>query len=254
MWDPDKYLDFAEQRARPFRDLVAHIEARSPKRIVDLGCGPGNLTLSLRQRWPAAALEALDSSPEMIAVAQSRGIDARLGDVREWQPRPDTEVVVCNSVLHWVPDHRQLLRDWVGKLDRGACLAVQIPASFATPSHVLIRDLAATAEWASALEGVRIGEAGDVDDAMAYAQLLQGYGCAVDAWETTYVHRLIGKDPVLEWLRGTALRPIEQALAPRDSARFRTQLAARLRKAYPAGADGAVWFPFRRVFFVARVR
>lgn len=254
MWDPDKYLDYAEQRARPFHDLVAHIEARAPRRVVDLGCGPGNLTLSLRQRWPMAALEAMDLSPEMVNAAQSRGIDARRGDVRDWEPRPDTDVVVCNSVLHWVPNHRELLKDWVGQLYRGAYIAAQMPANFVAPSHVLIRELVALPKWARLLAGVQACEVGDVDDPLAYAQLLHGCGCGVDAWETTYLQRMIGKDPVLEWLRGTALRSIEQALEPEDWARFRLQLAALLSKAYPAQTDGVVWFPFRRIFFVARVR
>ncbi|WP_103348141.1 trans-aconitate 2-methyltransferase [Amycolatopsis sp. CA-128772] len=253
MWDPDKYLDYADLRARPFHDLVARIGASSPRRVTDLGCGPGNLTASLRDRWPAAALECSDSSPEMVAAARARGLDATLLDVRDWQPAPDTDVVVSNAVLQWVPDHAALLRRWAASLPEGAWLAVQVPGNFNAPSHALTRELAASPEWASHLSDVVLREGDAVSAPAEYADLLADVGCTVDAWETTYVQPLRGPSPVLEWIAGTALRPIRAALPDSEWERFRADLAPRLDAAYPTRADGVTWFEFRRVFFVARI-
>ncbi|MQA61742.1 MAG: trans-aconitate 2-methyltransferase [Actinophytocola sp.] len=254
MWDPDAYLGYLDLRSRPFFDLVSRIDERSPRRVVDLGCGPGNLTLTLSRRWPSAALEAMDSSEEMVNAARSRGIEARLGDVNEWSPRPDTDVVVCNAVLHWVPEHAEVLRRWVRELSAGAWIAVQLPRNFSEPSHELLRELAAEPKWQRALGTAVQLDGSEVLDALHYAELFAAEGCQVDAWETTYVQRLTGKDPVLDWISGTALRPIKDALEPELWDRFRAQLAPRLRKAYPPRSDGTTWFPFRRVFATARVR
>ncbi|HET6710898.1 trans-aconitate 2-methyltransferase [Amycolatopsis sp.] len=253
MWDPGKYLDYADLRARPFYDLVSRIGAEAPRRVVDLGCGPGNLTVSLRDRWPAATLECSDSSPEMVAAARARGLDAALLDVRDWKPAPDTDVVVSNAVLQWVPDHVSLLRRWVSQLPAGAYLAVQVPGNFNAPSHVLTRELAAAPAWAPRLAEVVLREDDAVSAPLEYANVLADAGCDVDAWETTYVQPLRGPSPVLEWITGTALRPIRAALSDLEWDQFRASLAPRLAAAYPARPDGITWFEFRRVFFVARV-
>lgn len=253
MWDPAKYLDYADLRGRPFYDLISRIGTSSPRRVADLGCGPGNLTVSLRERWPDAALECSDSSPEMVAAARARGLDAQVLDVRDWKPAPDTDVVVSNAVLQWVPDHDALLRRWAASLPAGAYLAVQVPGNFTAPSHVLTRELAASPHWASRLAEVVLREDDAVSSPLEYANLLADAGCAVDAWETTYVQPLHGPQPVLEWITGTALRPIRAALAETEWERFRAELAPRLAAAYPARPDGTTWFEFRRVFFVAQV-
>lgn len=253
MWDPGKYLDYADLRARPFYDLVSRIGAASPRRVVDLGCGPGNLTVSLRDRWPSATLECGDSSPEMVAAARARGLDAALLDVRDWTPAPDTDVVVSNAVLQWVPDHASLLRRWAASLSAGAYLAVQVPGNFNAPSHALTRELAASPAWSSRLAEVVLREDDAVSTPLEYANLLADAGCDVDAWETTYVQPLRGPSPVLEWITGTALRPIRAALPDAEWERFRASLEPLLREAYPPRADGVTWFEFRRVFFVARV-
>lgn len=253
MWDPTKYLAFADHRSRPFFDLLARVPADAPRRVADLGCGPGNLTETLAARWPDAVVEAMDSSPEMVEAARGRGIDASVGDVREWAPRPDTDVVVSNAVLQWVPGHDELLTRWVARLPEGAWLAFQVPGNFGAPSHVRVRELAREDRWHARLGSVVLREDDAVLDPAGYASLLADAGCAVDAWETTYVQRLTGEDPVLEWVTGTALRPIRAALDEPDWADFRASLAPRLRAEYPARADGSTWFPFRRVFVVARV-
>lgn len=253
MWDPEKYLDYADLRARPFHDLISRIGATSPRRVVDLGCGPGNLTVSLRERWPSAVLECGDSSPEMVAAARARGLDAALLDVRDWTPEPDTDVVVSNAVLQWVPDHEELLRRWAASLPSGAYLAIQVPGNFAAPSHALTRELAASPAWASRLAEVVLREDDAVLSPLGYANLLADAGCGVDAWETTYVQPLRGPSPVLEWITGTALRPVRAALSDAEWERFRAELTPLLDEAYPPRPDGTTWFEFRRVFVVARV-
>ncbi|MBW8810837.1 MAG: trans-aconitate 2-methyltransferase [Lysobacter sp.] len=252
MWDPKKYLDFADLRGRPFFDLIARIGAEHPRRVVDLGCGPGNLTRALAQRWPEATLEASDNSPEMVAAARAAGIDAQLVDVRDWTPRPDTDVLISNAVLQWVPEHRELLRRWPYELPPGAWMAIQVPGNFDAPSHALTRELAASAAWAARLADVGLREDDTVDRPRQYAELLAGEDCMVDAWETTYVQRLSGPDAVLEWITGTALRPLRSALNDADWQRFRGELAPMLDRAYPPRGDGTTWFEFRRIFVVAR--
>lgn len=255
-WDPDLYRDFDDHRARPFHDLVARIGAPrtgagAPRRVVDAGCGPGHLTPALAARWPGATVEAFDASPDMVADARRNGVAAELVDVLDWVPRPDTDVVVSNAVLHWVPSHPELMTRWVAALPSGAWLAVQVPGNFDAPSHVLTREVAAHARWRARIS---LRGAETVHDPAGYADLLTAAGADVDAWETTYLQRLTGEDPVLRWISGTALRPIRDALDDAAYAAFVDDLAPRLRTAYPPSADGSTWFPFRRVFVVARVR
>jgi trans-aconitate 2-methyltransferase len=246
-WDPDLYLDFDDLRARPFADLLARIGARAPRHVVDAGCGPGHLTTGLARRWPQARVSAFDSSPDMVAAARARGVDAAQADVSTWTPAPDIDVVVTNAVLHWVPAHRALLRGWVHALSDGGWVAMQVPGNFTAPSHVLAREVADRF-------GVPLRDAATVAEPADYAEDLTGAGAgAVDVWETTYLQRLTGEDPVLHWVAGTALRPVRDALDDETYAAYTADLAPRLREAYPAGPDGATWFPFRRIFAVARV-
>lgn len=249
-WDPQVYLRAADERARPFTDLVSRIGAVEPRTVVDLGCGPGNLTALLGQRWPGARLRALDSSPEMVAAAREAGIDATLGDVNAWEPGPEDDVVVCNAVLQWVPGHLELLRRWGAALPAGGWLAFQVPGNFSAASHVLIRELAARPRWRDRLAGLLRDEHA-VHDPAEYAAALTGAGCTVDAWETTYQHRLHGADPVLSWVTGTALRPVRTALDDAEWTSFTAELAPHLRAAYPPQPDGTTWFPFRRIFAAA---
>ncbi len=254
MWDPDLYLNFADQRGRPFYDLLSRVGAQRPRRVVDLGCGAGNLTLQLSRRWPDAVIEALDDSPEMVAAARERGVDASVGDVRNWRAQPDTEVVISNAVLQWVPEHTELLARWAGQLAEGCWLAVQMPGNFETPSHIAIRTVARREPFAKTLREVTFRVGAAVQPPEYYADLLTGAGCAVDAWETTYLHQLIGDQPVLNWITGTALRPVREKLGDQDWQHFRDELIPLLADAYPQRPDGVTFFPFRRVFVVAQVR
>ena len=253
MWDPDVYLAFADHRGRPFFDLLARVGADRPHRVVDLGCGPGNLTAVLGQRWPGALIQGWDSSPEMVAAARQRGVDARVGDVAEWTPESGTDVVIANAVLQWVPDHRDLLVRWAGSLHPGAWIAFQVPGNFDAPSHAAIREVARREPFAAALADMPWRDADVVDTPAAYAGLLTDAGCTVDAWETTYVHELQGETPVLDWITGTALTQVRQRLSDDAWQQYRRAIIPLLNAAYPRRNDGRTFFPFRRVFVVARV-
>ena len=253
MWDPDVYLTFADDRARPFHDLLSRIGAPQPRRVVDLGCGAGNLTVQLARRWPDAVIEALDSSPEMVAAARDRGVQASVGDLRTWTPQGDTDVVLSNAAMHWVPEHDELFVRWAGQLAAGSWIAVQMPGNFETPSHASVRAVARRGRYAKTLRDIPFRVGTVVDTPVHYAELLIDAGCAVDAWETTYIHQLTGEHPVLDWISGTALLPVSEQLNEQEYQQFRQELIPLLAEAYPPRPDGTTFFPFRRVFFVAQV-
>jgi trans-aconitate 2-methyltransferase len=251
MWDPTLYRRYGSERSRPFADLVGRIPAEKPRAVVDLGCGPGELTATLAQRWPCARVTGIDSSPEMIerAARLDAGVAFQVGDIRDFSPGPDVDVLVTNAALQWVPGHQELLDRWVRGLPAGAWLAMQVPGNFDAPSHRALR--AVGRDYPVLAEHLREAP---VDDAVAYAARLTALGAAVDAWETTYVHLLPAESdehPVLRWMEGTALRPVRAVLDDRTWEQFRDALRARLTVAYPAQA-GVVAFPFRRIFVVAR--
>ncbi|MDX6358881.1 MAG: trans-aconitate 2-methyltransferase, partial [Nocardioidaceae bacterium] len=156
-WDPDRYLTYADERGRPFVELLARVAADRPGDVVDLGCGPGNLTTLLRARWPAARLRGLDSSPEMIETARAAepDLDFEVADLRDWAAADDAvDVLVSNATLQWVPGHLELLPALVGHLRPGGWLAFQVPGNFDEPSHTIRRDLAASAPYAARTAGV----------------------------------------------------------------------------------------------------
>ena len=231
---------------------MSRVAAESPRRVADLGCGPGNLTVSLVQRWPNAVIEAWDNSPEMVEAARGRGVDAHVGDVQMWAPQPDTDVVLSNAVLHWVPGHADLLVRWAGQLSPGSWIAMQVPGNFDAPSHEAVRRLARDDRWSELLRDFPFRE-GQVDEPTGYATLLTDAGCRVDAWETTYIHELTGADPVLQWITGTALTPVKSRLDETQWQQFRGDLIPMLDEAYPMRPDGTTFFPFRRIFVVAQV-
>ena len=261
VWDPRQYLRHSGHRARAFIDLLAHVPelpAGRP-RIADLGCGPGNVTRLLADRWPGAHITGLDNSPEMLAEAaplagptQGCGhLDFRPADATTWAPTEPYDLIFSNATLQWVPGHVTRFPDWVAGLTPGGVLAFQVPGNFDAPSHRLMRELAHSARWQD-----RLGDPLRHDDAVltpaAYLHRLADLGCEADAWETTYLHLLHGEDPVLDWVKGTGLRPVLTALGD-DAEPFLAEYRAALREAYPATGHGTV-YPFRRVFVVARKR
>ncbi|MBP2705366.1 trans-aconitate 2-methyltransferase [Microbispora sp. RL4-1S] len=246
-WEPAVYNHFAAERSRPFFELVSRVRAESPGYVADLGCGTGELTATLCERWPTAAVHGVDSSPAMLA-APPAGPSFEVADVRDWRPPRPVDVIVSNALLQWLPEHRELLSRWAGHLTEGGWLAFQVPGNFAAPSHAAIRELCRTT-WRDELGDLPRGT--PVGDPAEYVGLLAGLGCAVDAWETTYVHVLAGGDAVLGWIKGTALRPMLDRLAPGRREAFLGDCARVLREAYPQRPYGTP-FPFRRIFVVAR--
>lgn len=251
-WDPARYLAYADERSRPFGELLARVPARAPRTIVDLGCGPGHLTPLLTGRWPGARVHGVDSSAEMVAAARARedGATYDVADLRDWLAGDESaDLLVSNATLQWVPDHLDLLPALVEHVTPGGWLAIGVPANFDEPSHVLREQLAAEEPYAAHTGGVASPHA---PGAAAYLEVLARLGCTVDAWETTYLHVLTGEDPVLRWISGTGARPTLQALPDGLRADFEAELKRRLRAAYPPGPAGVV-LPFRRVFVVAQV-
>jgi trans-aconitate 2-methyltransferase len=261
-WDLDQYRRFARERARPFHDLVGQIEVAAPVDVVDLGCGPGDLTAGLARRWPGAYVHGIDSSAEMIgaagALAEPGRLDFSLGRIEDWPAGPDSvDVIVSNAALQWVPSHVELLPGWVAALRPGGCLAVQVPMTGGSAAAEVFRSVAESPRWADRLSGVAHGRgprsAGSpVRASSEYVELLARLGLRVNAWETTYAHLLPGRDPVLEWFAGTGLRPYLDALSgdPEAVVDFRSEVAAGLRTAYPPQPYGTL-LPFRRIFLVA---
>jgi trans-aconitate 2-methyltransferase len=254
-WDPEQYLRFADERGRPFHDLLARVGATEPGLVVDLGCGPGTLTRLLAQRWAQARVEAIDSSYEMVQRAETElaGVGERavatLADVREWEPAGPVDVLVSNATLQWVPGHLELLERFVGWLAPGGWLAVQVPGNLGEPSHTLLAEVAARPRWKERLSQV---PAPAVEEPATYLARLAELGLHVDAWETTYLQVLPGEDAVLQWMRGTGLRPVLSALDDDDErAAFEAEYGELLRRAYPRHPFGTV-LPFRRIFLVAQ--
>ncbi len=254
MWNPDVYLAFADHRGRPFFDLLSRVNADEPRRVVDLGCGPGNLTATLKDRWPGAVIEAVDSSPEMVEAARERGVEAVVGDIAEWMPQPETDVVVSNAALQWIPGATDLLVRWAGALPPRAWIAMQVPGNLNAPSHQAVRDVAARPRFAEALGDFRFRSPDIVETPVRYAEMLTDAGCQVDAWETTYIHELTGETPVLNWITGTALTDVKAALSEEDWQEYRKEIIPVLADAYPMRPDGKTYFPFRRIFVVAQVQ
>lgn len=251
-WQPERYLAFGDQRTRPALDLLARVPLANAERIADLGCGPGNSTALLAQRWPEAAIIGVDSSPEMLAQAHATGIRATWveADIAAWMPDGPLDLIYSNAALHWLGGHAGLLPRLMGQLCADGVLALQMPRNFTAPSHALLRETAEGGPWADRLVGILNWQS--VAPPEWYYDLLAPHAQVLDVWETEYLHVLEGDDPVLNWTRGTALRPIMQALDREESAAFEAAYAARLRAAYPRRADGRTLFSFRRLFIVAQ--
>jgi trans-aconitate 2-methyltransferase len=254
VWDPQQYEKFGDERSRPFRELVERIDHPAARTVVDLGCGTGALTAELAVRWPGATIDGIDSSAEMVTEAKTREIEGRLrfvqGDLREWRPDEPVDVLVSNATLQWVPGHLDLLGDLASYLAPAGVLAFQVPGNFEEPSHRLLAELRASDPWKAKLAGQPERPAG-VSSPSEYLGKLTEAGLAADVWETTYMQVLQGPNAVLEWMKGTALRPTLTALDRDDAAEFLDELGRRLALAYPESVAGTV-LPFRRIFAVGR--
>lgn len=251
-WDVRQYERYRDERSRPFFDLLARVPLKSARSIVDLGCGSGELTRALLDRWPDATVTGVDTSDEMLAAAAPRAIAGRLefvrADVATWSPPRPVDLLLSNAALQWVPDHDRLVPRLVAMLAPGGALAVQMPANFAAPSHTLLTEIAGAGPWAARFR--ETWRAAPAQPLQSYISRLQGLGCSVDAWETVYHHVLQGPDAVLEWMKGTGARPALALLEEADRPAFLAMYAKRLRDVYPETPQGTI-LPFRRIFFVA---
>ena len=247
-WNPAQYERFAAPRLRPAIDLLARIPPGPRRYIVDLGCGGGQVTRLLRERWPEAGITGIDSSAAMLERARGE-IDASFvqADLNRWSPPRETDLLVSNAALHWLDDHRALLARWLDVLQPGCAVAVQMPRNHDAASHRAMAE--AAKPWAARLAEVRtIRPVGSPAD---YARLLAPRMAHVDVWETSYIHVLTGPDPVVEWTKGSGLRPYLDALGE-DADGFVEAYRQLLRDAYPPEPDGTTLYPFKRVFVVGQ--
>lgn len=254
-WDAQQYLQFEAERTQPCRDLVARIALDSPGAVVDLGCGPGNSTEVLAERWPQAQLTGLDSSGDMIATARGKHPDWNwiAGDITRWaNETPETyDLVFSNAALQWLPEHGTLYPRLLERLNPGGALAVQVPNNFNSLPQITARTLAASPPWRENFpeKGVRVWH---VHPPEFYYDLLAPRAARLDLWETEYLHSLPSAEAIVDWYKGSGLRPFLEALSSAEKQqRFCADYLATIRPAFPTRADGRVLFPFRRLFLVA---
>lgn len=258
-WDPSQYLKFADHRLRPAVELLARVGHEGPSAVFDLGCGPGNSTRLLRERWPAAHVTGVDSSSEMLerASREAPEIEWLHADLASWRPA-HADVLFSNATYQWIGEHERLFPELFDTLRAGGVMAVQMPRNFDAPSHTMIADVVRGGPWRARLEPLLrsalrpfLPASTPVASPRWYYDLLSARDAMVDVWETEYIHVLSGDDPVKEWTKGTALRPLLSALGPDEQEEFEERYAALLRSAYPPRSDGTTLFPFRRLFIVA---
>lgn len=255
-WDPQQYSRFEAERDRAALDLLLRLPRDLDPRVIwDLGCGAGQHAAMLTRRHPGAAVNGLDSSGDMLARARALGadVDWHQGDIADWSPDVPADLILANASLHWLPEHPALLVRLAEALAPGGTLAIQMPMAHETGHHALMRAVAAEGPWAATLAGVET--IAPLLSPEAYYEVLAGPCDEIDIWATTYLHALTGPDPVLEWMKGTALRPLLAALEdPAMRAGFLSALGARLCQAFPQRPDGVTLLPFPRLFLVARRR
>ena len=251
-WNPDQYLRFSDERTRPCRELAAAVSLSAPRRITDLGCGPGNSTAALIARWPDATVVGLDSSEAMIATARKAAphLTFAVGDIAGWRAIEEQDIVFSNAALQWVPDHEALYPHLFAQVARGGALAVQVPFNPDAEAHRAMRDVAAMARFRDRF--VAPVRTWHVHPREFYYDILAPTASRVDLWATEYMHVVQDAAAIVEWYRGTGLRPYLDRLddaAERDA--FLREYLARVEQAYAPRPDGRILFPFRRLFLVA---
>ncbi len=251
-WNPDSYLKFERERTQPSHDLAARIPLRTASSIIDIGCGPGNSTRVLRERWAGARIVGLDKSSKMIEEARRDFPDGEWirEDASKWETSKRFDIVFCNVALQWLSNHEGVLERWMEIVVPGGFLAVQIPFNIGSPAEVAMRRVAESAEWREFLAGCE--RKVSFEDPGRYYDILSGLSDSVDIWETTYHHVLDSFLEIIDWYRSTGMRPYLAALPDDESReRFEECVLEEISGRYPAQEDGKVLFPFRRLFFVA---
>jgi trans-aconitate 2-methyltransferase len=251
-WSAAQYLKFENERTRPVRDLVQRIPLAQVETAADIGCGPGNSTEVLRERYPEARIIGVDSSPDMIQAARKRLPDMtfEVADIREWRPKEPLDVILANAVFQWIPSHETLFPTLIAKLKPGGALGGQMPDNLEEPSHRLMSEVASDGPWAAKLKDAAAART-ERHLADWYFRLLRAHAPHVDIWRTTYFHPLAGAQAIVEWLKGTGLRPFLDPLDETEREAFLARYEGRIAKAYPAEPGGTVLLPFPRLFVVA---
>lgn len=251
-WSAKQYSAFEDERTRPVRDLVAALPVPSAATVIDLGCGPGNSTEVLAARYTGAKVFGIDSSQDMIAAARTRMPAAQFAvqDIADWQDRGPFDVILANAVFQWVPHHESLLPDLIQRLTVGGALAVQMPDNLEEPAHQLMRETAAAGPWGDKLSAAS-GARTSLPTAGWYYDLLRPRVSRIDVWRTTYYHVLSGAGAVVEWFKGSGLRPFLEPLHAGEREAYLERYTGAIARAYPAAADGRVLLPFPRLFMIA---
>jgi trans-aconitate 2-methyltransferase len=251
-WSARQYLKFEDERTRPPRDLLARVPLESARRVIDLGCGPGNSTELLVERYPQAQVIGLDSSPDMLRQARQRlpKCEFDQADLADWSPPERTDLLFANAVFQWVPDHPAVLRRLLSALPAGGVLALQMPDNTQEPALALMSEVAASGPWAAQLAVVAAAR-DDLPTPNAYYDLLRPVCAQLDIWHTVYNHVMAGPDAIVEWFKGSGLRPFLSPLDDDTRRGFLAEYAARIAHAYPRRNDGRVLLRFPRLFIVA---
>lgn len=251
-WSAQQYLKFEDERTRPARDLAAQVRPAKAQRIYDLGCGPGNSTDVLRACFPQAEIIGVDSSPDMLRKARERLPDIAFveADLNHWQPPQPADVLYSNATFQWLPNHLAILERLLRELPKGGVLAVQMPDNLDEPSHSLMRAVAAEEPWAQQLKEAATAR-GRLPGVGVYYDRLKPHCRRLDIWHTHYQHPLDGAPAIVEWLKGTGLRPFVDALAPEQREAFLARYTARIAESYPPQCDGKSLLRFPRLFMVA---
>jgi len=267
VWDPAQYAHFAGHRARPFVDLTNAVQLEAPQQVYDIGCGPGNMTVTLAHRWPKANITGFDASAEMIHDArrlvgtadQYTNVSFAQQNAATWEPPAETDAIVSNAMFQWIPNHIDIISEWLKALKPGAWFAMQVPGNSVARSHQFIGELAGEEKFSVAAEAAYTGET--VHSVEDYTHMLLEHSFRPNVWESTYHQVLTGPDPVFDWVKGAALRPVLQKLAEHDAEHstalqdsFVARYKAEMLDAYPSyvGPDGqeVTVYPFRRIFVV----
>ncbi len=250
-WSPAQYLTFADERTRPARDLLAAVPLKDARHVVDLGCGPGNSTELLVERFPDARVTGVDSSAEMLVEARARLPRATFlqADAATWIPDTPVDLLFANALFQWVPDHVGVLVRLMSVLAPGGVLAVQLPDNLGEPSQLLMEE-AAAGSWSAELAGAS-RERETIASPSDYYDRLKPAAIAVDVWRTTYHHPLADAAAIVAWFRSTGLRPYLNRLDPAEQEAFLAKYRSLIAAAHPPRVDGRVLLAFPRLFIVA---